>query len=258
MVRQASTHARSFARPLLLVLGYAATFSASACTAILVPDPSGKDDGVARCNNVDDCPDDLEDNRFRYQCVYGEGQSDASSKVCVADFEEVNCHPDAYASDSTHPFPLAYADATDNLSKTQYVACTMENLGKQGCGFSLDAPCQAGLVDNGDGICDDSDPATPKAVAPNKLDEDVEPAGQDVVDQFCGWYFDDDNWVCDTSGAKWVCRDCSDSEAFGKGGCGKLYIQGAPSPVYTNLADANDGTKDDAEVTFGPVPEPAP
>lgn len=257
MVRKASPHARSFARSLLLAFGYSVSFLASACTAILVPDASGKDDGVARCNNVDDCPDDLEDNRFRYQCVYGEGQADNSSKVCVADFEEVNCHPDAYANDSTHPFPLAYVDATDNLSSSQYIACAMENLGKQGCGFSIDFPCEAGLVATEDGICDDTDESTPKAIAPNKVDDDVEAAGQDVLDQFCGWRMGDEEWVCDTSGAKWVCRDCSSSEAFGKGGCGKLYIQGAISPVYTDLADANDGSKDDAEVTFGPVPEPA-
>jgi hypothetical protein len=147
---------------------------------------SGKDDDVARCNNVDDCPDDLEDNRYRYQCVYGEDQAPNSEKVCVADFEEVNCHPDAYANDSTHPFPLAYADATDNQSKALYVACTMENLGKQGCGYSIDFPCPQGLSDAGDGICDDTDPATPKAIAPNKVDENVEAAGQDVLDQFCG------------------------------------------------------------------------
>lgn len=250
------TLAPSLARPLARSLLLAVGFLASACTAILVPDADGKDDGVTRCNNVGDCPDDLDDNRFRYQCVYGEGQAENSSKVCVADFEEVNCNPDAYEGD--HPYVVAYTDATDNQSKSQYVACSMENLGKQGCGFSIDFPCEPGLVDNGEGICDDTDDATPKAIAPNKVVEEVQAAGQDVADQFCRWRFGEEDWVCDTSGSKWTCRDCNPSAPFGQGGCGTLYIQGVPSPVYTDLADANvDGDKEDDLVSFGPVPEPA-
>jgi hypothetical protein len=241
-----------FAQALLLIAG----FTASACTAILVPDKDGKDDGVLRCNNVDDCPDDLGDNRFRYQCEYGEGQDPMSSKVCVADFEEVECDPTMAPYAGDHPFAEAYADATDNASKSQYVGCTPENIGKQGCGFSMDVACADGLAPNEDGICDDSDPNTPPAISPTKIPESIEAAGQDVRDQFCRWRFGDENWVCDTT--ENLCRECDSDKEFGEGGCGLLYLQGAPSTVYTDLSDANvDGDLEDDLVTFGAIPEPA-
>ncbi|MFV8750396.1 hypothetical protein ACNOYE_07580 [Nannocystaceae bacterium ST9] len=246
---------RASVRPSVHALLLVAGFAASACTAILVP--NAEDDGVNRCNNSDECPD-LDDNRYRSQCVYGEGQDEKSSKVCVADFAEINCKPTDYGG--MHPFAEAYDDATDNASKGQYVACLPENLGKQGCGFNIDVPCADGLAPNDDDICDDSDPNTLPAIAPNKLVEGVEPAGQDVADQFCRWRFGDENWVCDTSGSqgKWICRDCDPGKPFGQGGCGTMYLQGTPSTVYTDLEDANyDGDKDDTEVTFGAVPEPA-
>ncbi len=239
---------RAFVRPSVHALLFVAGFTASACTAILVPDEN--DDGVVRCNNVDDCPAQT-DNRNTSVCNYGADQDEKSSKVCYADFDDIDCNPEVY--DGAHPFALAYTEATDNASKAQYVACTSENLGKQGCGFNIDFPCAAGLTPNADDICDDSDPATPKAVAPNKLADGLEPAGLDVADQFCKWRFGDENWVCDTDTS--LCRDCDPGQPFGQGGCGILYLQGVPSSVYTDLADANvDGDKPDDEVTFGPIP----
>jgi len=243
---------RAHARPTLLAALLLAGFTASACTAILVPNE--KDDGVVRCNNSTECPT-LDDNRTRSQCVYGEGQDQKSSKVCVADFAEINCNGGTY--EGTHPFAEAYAEATDNGSKASYVGCTTENLGKRGCGYNIDTPCADGLVPNDKDICDDTDPNTPEAISPTKLPEGVEAAGQDVVDQFCAWRFGDENWVCDTTGSqgKWVCRDCDLAKEFGQGGCGQLYLQGVVSTVYTDLADANfDGDKDDTEVTFGAIP----
>lgn len=246
-----SFHAPLLARALLLFAG----FTASACTAILVPDKD--DDGVIRCNNSGECPT-LQDNRYVSQCVYGEGQEQSTSKVCVADFAEINCKPEAY--DGMHPYVVAYEDATDNASKSQYVGCTAENIGKQGCGFNIMTQCAAGLAPNDNDICDDTDPNTPEAISPPKVIKDVQAAGQDVADQFCAWRFGDENWVCDTTApsGKWLCRDCDPAKEFGQGGCGQLYLQGAPSTVYTDLADANyDGDKEDVEVTFGPIPEPA-
>lgn len=247
----------SMRRPTVHALLLITAFTASACTAILVPNPDGSDDGVIRCNNSSDCPVlGKDDNRARSQCVYGEGQAESSSKVCVADFAEVPCDPTKAPYAGDHPFAEAYEDATDNASKSQYVACTPENLGKQGCGFNADMPCLPGLVANDDGICDDEDGSTLPAISPTKISEDVEAAGQDVADQFCRWRFGDENWVCDTE--DFICRDCDPDKEFGQGGCGTLYLQGAPSSVYTDLADANvDGDLEDIDVTFGEVPEPA-
>jgi hypothetical protein len=243
-------------RPSVHALLLITTFTASACTAILVPDES--EDGVVRCDNSGDCPI-LDDNRHRSQCVYGDDQDEGSSKICVASFAvDINCRPEGYSGE--HPFVEAYEEATDNASKGQYIGCTEENIGKQGCGFSGDVACAAGLVANEDGICDDEDPNTPPAISPTKVVDTIEPAGQDVVDQFCRWRFGDENWVCDTTapGGKWLCRDCDPDKEFGQGGCGLLYLQGAPSTVYTDLADANiDGDLPDTEVTFGEIPEPA-
>lgn len=246
-----SFHAPLLARALVLV----ASFTASACTAILVPNEDA--DGVVRCNNSGECPT-LADNRHVSQCVYGADQSESSSKVCVADFDpDIGCKPENY--EGTHPYVEAYEDATDNASKGQYIPCSSENLGKQGCGFNIDFPCAEGLAPNDKNICDDTDPNTPEAISPKELlDAELEPAGQDVADQFCRWRFGDENWVCDTTapGGRWLCRDCDPAKEFGQGGCGQLYLQGAVSTVYTDLADANvDGDKDDTEVTFGAIPE---
>jgi hypothetical protein len=249
-----SFHAPLLARALVLVAG----FTASACTAILVPDE--KDDGVVRCNNSDECPspEELDDNRYVSECVYGEDQAQSTSKICVAGFSDVvECKPTSYPGG--HPYDEAYKDATDNVSKGQYVGCSTENIGKQGCGFNIDFPCADGLAPNDKDICDDTDPNTPEAISPTKVVEGLEVAGQDVADQFCAWRFGDENWVCDTTGpsGKWLCRDCDPGKEFGQGGCGRLYLQGAVSPVYTDLADANfDGDKEDDLVTFGDIPEP--
>lgn len=226
-----------------------ALIHASACIAILVPE----EHDIVPCNTVDDC-DDPEDNRYVADCVYGTGQAEDSPKVCVADFDARGCNPtEDFASD--HPVALAYADATDNASSLLYVACTPENLGKQGCGLDLNAasPCDAGLVPTGQGICDDEDPSTPKAIAPNLLAAaNVEPAGQDVLDHFCRWWMGDADWACDTSGFR--CRPCDEQALVGKGGCGQIYLQGAPATTYTDLSDANDGSKSDEAITFGPIP----
>ena len=156
------------ASALLLLAG----FAASACTAILVPDQDGSDDGVVRCNNTDDCPDP-EDNRFVAACVYGEGQDQQTPKVCVADFDDRTCNPTSFAGD--HPVAITFEDASD--AAILYVACTSDNFGRQGCPAGM-AGCNDGLTLTEENICDDDDPETPKAVPANMIAEEVEPAGQ--------------------------------------------------------------------------------
>ncbi len=238
-------------RPLFAALLLTASFVASACTAILVPDED--DDDVARCDRTDDCtqPDD---NRWQSQCVAGEGQDGKGDKVCAPSFAEINCSPDAYSGD--HPYPAVFAGATDNKSKVLYGSCDEENLGKQGC-KAMAGACNDGLVLRDDGICDDPDAPLP-AVYPTDAGG-VEIAGQDVRDQFCRSYFCDESFVCDTSGAKHVCKPCSgtDPENFGEGGCGTLFIQGERSPAYTDLAGANcEGMLDTDAIGYGTSPEP--
>ncbi len=227
-----------------------AGFTVSACSAFFVPDQ--KDDEVARCNTSEDC-EPPDDNRHVAACVYGEGQPENSEKVCIAAFDEINCNPQAYGGD--HPLVAIHEELVDNQTKAAYGACADANLGKRGC-----AP-NAGACDSGleviDGICDDPDALLP-AINPSQVGG-VDIAGQDALDQFCRYYFCDESFVCDTSGSKWTCKSCENDEAFGAGGCGTLYIQGEPSPVYTHPNDSGgncEGKIPTDEVEFGPPPEP--
>ena len=76
-------------------------------------------------------------------------------------------------------------------------------------------------------------------------------------DQFCRARFCDETFVCDTSGPKRICKPCegTDPADFGEGGCGTLFVQGARSPVYTDLLGANcNGDIDDVDVELGTAP----
>lgn len=234
---------RRLASATLLLAG----FTISACTAFFVPNE--KSDGVQRCNTTEDC-DDPDDNRYIAQCVFGEGQPENSDKVCAADFDEINCNPEAYSGD--HPFVEKYEEVTSNQVKLAYGMCSDETLGMKGCAPGMDG-CDAGL-EVIDGICDDPEALFP-AINPSQVGgPDI--AGQDALDQFCRFYFCDESFVCDTSGSKWICKECDPGDEFGSGGCGTLYLEGAPSPVYTGLDDANcDGKTPTDEVDFGPAPE---
>lgn len=230
-----------------------AGFTVSACSAFFVPNVD--DDGVARCNVTEDC-EDPKDNRHVAECVYGEGQPENSSKICSATFKEIKCDPGIYSGD--HPLSEMYDEVTDNQTKAAYTACSEANLGKRGCAPNAGA-CDAGL-EVIEGVCDDPDALYP-SLNPMQVGG-VDIAGQDVIDQFCRFYFCDESFVCDTSGAKWICKSCDPSEEFGSGGCGTLYLDGAPSPVYTHPHENGgncEGKIGVDEVKFGePPPTPMP
>ena len=236
---------RRFTPAFLLLTG----FTISACTAILVP---GQEvDTVERCNNTEDCTK-LDDNRFVAQCVSPDGLDNNASSICAANFDtEIACGGDSF--DGNHPLSKAYADAL--AAQAAYGMCSMENLGKRGC-LPADGGCAEGLsVNETTGICDDPDDPIPAIYPPDV--GGIEIAGQDAMDQFCRWYFCDETFVCDTSGQNPTCQPCSgkDPTEFGAGACGQIYIEGAPSPFYTSLDDANcSGDKPTTEAVFGPAP----
>lgn len=233
-------------RHVTFVFSLLASFSGSACSAFFVPDSV-----IQGCNTSSDCSA-IADNRFIAQCVYGDGQPEGSEKVCVADFREVGCNAADYGGG--HPFFEIYSNATSTQNRPAYRSCDPENDGMRGCEPGV-AGCAAGLTENIMGVCDEPDAEFP-AVSPGDFELD-EVAGQDVKDQFCRFYFCDESFVCDTSGSRQLCRRCDPNESFGKGGCGTLYIQGAPSTVYASLDNANcNGNKDVEDVIFGEINEP--
>jgi hypothetical protein len=240
-----SVPARRTAASLLTLL---AGFTISACSAFFVPDAD--DDGVARCNTGDDCPEP-DDNRHVAQCVFGEAQAENSDKVCSSAFRELGCHPQVQNGDGQ--LEDLYDDVTSNQIKALYSSCSDENDGKRGCEPGT-VGCADGLEEI-NGICDDPDALYP-AINPSQVGL-TEIAGQDVLDQFCRFYFCDESFVCDQSGSKPLCRPCDPNEAYGEGGCGTLYIQGAASPVYTHIDEDGgncNGEIDLNDVEFGPAP----
>jgi hypothetical protein len=238
------TRSSTFVSLLTLLAG----FTISACSAFFVPDEA--DDGVARCNTTEDCEEPA-DNRHIAQCVFGMGQPENSDKVCSSAFKELGCHPQAQSGEGE--LEDLYDDVTSNQIKLLYSSCSDENDGKRGCEPGA-AGCLAGL-ELIDGICDDPDALYP-AINPSQVGLS-EIAGQDVLDQLCRFYYCDESFVCDDSGTKPLCRPCDPSEPYGEGGCGTLYIQGAPSPVYTHIDENGgncEGSIDIGEVQFGSAP----
>jgi hypothetical protein len=237
--------------PALSLFSFAMTFTVSACAAFYVP--GEEEDGVQRCNTSEDC-DDLGDNRLVAACVYGEGQPENSSKICVADFDQIACGAEDY--DANHPLTIAYLAAQAN--KAAYGQCSEENRGKRGCAPMDGGVCNEGLqINNTSGICDDPDDPIPAIYPPDVGGVDI--AGQDAKDQFCRWYFCDERSVCVKSGSRELCQPCSGTnpEDYGDGACGQIYIEGEPSTIYTGLDDANcEGDRATTEAQFGPAPTP--
>jgi hypothetical protein len=243
-----STRRRTLSALTLLV-----GFSVSACAAFFVPDED--DDNVERCNNFDDCAK-IPDNRYTPQCVHGEGQPENSSKVCAPTYAEVRCDTKAY--NDQHPLSEAIADAV--AAKAAYGMCSMENRGKRGYQPNAGV-CNEGLEPHPiSGTCDVPN-ATIPALYPPSIGG-VDSAGQDAKDQFCRWYFCDETFVCAARSGSTVelCQPCSgtDPKDYGRGACGQIYIQGEPSPIYTDgTAGANcNGNVATTEALFGSAPTP--
>ena len=185
------------------------------CTAV-VP----QTDDVERCDNVEECPD-IEDTRFVSECVGGS----SAPGVCIANFAmDLRCDPAEYETYPDHPLVTAY----ENFGNPERYAsdCAGDNVGARGC----PGPCQSGLVENINGVCD-QEGAFPPAVGTS-----MDLAGRDLRDQFCRSYFCDMAFYCDTSRTRSVCRPCVEGEAFSEGGCGDLYIGGERSCAYQDQA----------------------
>jgi hypothetical protein len=238
-------------RRITFALTLFAGFVASACAAFYPPDED--DDGVQRCNTSEDC-DDIDDNRYVAQCVYGEGQPENSPKVCIADFDQIECGGEVYGLD--HPLTENYLAAVD--AKAAYGQCEEGDRGKAGCQPMDGGQCLEGFeLNNESGACWDPD-APLQAIYPPAVGG-LDIAGQDVKDQFCRWYFCDETFVCGKSGSRELCQPCSGTslDDYGSGSCGELFIDGAPSTVYTSLDNANcNGDRITADAQFGDTPIP--
>lgn len=215
---EVSVHARPLRSlllgPLVLALG---------CTAALDPE---RIDGLARCEWDRDCPDSG-DARWAQSCVETEG---SGGKVCAPVFTPLSCDPYDYDPRSTFRLQFEAAKAIEG----RYEYDCQDPAGVMGC-IPSKGQCADGLVvDPKSGRCDDSDPSTPPALAPETF-----VAGQDVRDQFCRSFFCDETFVCNTrtDGKEDVCVPCELGKPLAQGGCGELYIDGEKSGVYQSQAE---------------------
>lgn len=220
---------------------------AAACTAILAP----RDD-VQRCGNADDC-DATGDNRYVPACQYGQEQSDLDSsetdKICVAAYKpNVACgDPVSSYPNPEHPYRQAFENCAD-------LSCAMENRGTLGCPPTDAGTCNEGLSietygEDGSRFCSNGDPEVIPGFA---LGDDDGTEGKHVKDAFCKSFFCDDTFVCGESNR---CTPCDPDAPYAEGGCGIVYNEGAPAPVYL-LGDAlklacDEGDADANEPHFG-------
>lgn len=238
LIRHSDARASSLRIAGMVVLAAA---SGLACTAIFKPR-----DSVQRCGSADDC-DATGDNRYDAVCRFDPDNVDLDStkvdKICVADFKvNIGCNPDNYTLPE-HPFTEAIKDCRGPA------ACDMDKWGTLGCVPVEDGGCLNGL-DIQNNICVDND-SDERIVSSQSF------VGQDVKDQFCKSFFCDDTFVCDASDEeRQLCVRCDPDKGFGEGGCGLLYKNGAPSPIYVLGDDLDaDCAHDKADVDeplFGP------
>lgn len=202
--------------------------SAFACSAILRPN-----DDVERCGTADDCSS-TGDNRYVPLCKFDDENTGLDStqvdKICVADFRSLGCNPTAYTGTSmTNGFLEAFEDRT-----CASVVCTDENLGKVGCPRVPGGGCDPGLEFDAElGACVDPDADEPIIPHPYLVANGL--TGHHVKDQFCKSFFCDDSFVCNATTNN--CTPCNPDAAFGQGGCGLVYSDGAPAKIYV-LGDA--------------------
>lgn len=221
--------------------------SAVACTAILKP----RDD-VQRCGNATEC-DPTGDNRYVPACRYDDAHQDLDStkvsKICVADFKpDIGCNPMNYASGEG--LKNGYYDLTEKDS-CAVLSCTDENRGKVGCPPPSGGSCDDGLelVSFGSSsYCIDPDADQP--VIPGASLAAAELDGQHIKDQFCKSYFCDDTFVCNNNTNK--CTPCDPDRDYGDGGCGIVFNDGAPAPVYV-LGDDLEGMCAGPDASTGDV-----
>jgi len=245
----------SWLRASLVVFVSAA--SVAGCSAIFNPENS---DDVLRCGNVDDCYADqtvalaLQDKRLEAACnapgsdAAGDDISQSNeSKVCSTTYKQISCDPSQL--DQLSDFVVRYKEAVD--SNGIYIACQVENLGKQGCKPNAGA-CDADLEVNDLGICDNPNSPIPAYEA------STENAGQDVLDQYCRQFYCDDegdNFGCSRDKAnKLICKRCDPDKPIGEGGCATMWVNGAPSSVYVTGDDCDPTESSLANSKFGPLP----
>lgn len=244
------------------------------CNFILNPDG----DGILRCDNPDDCDvplaDALADDRGQSRCGAAGGggggfTESQDNKVCsVVDKEDVSCNPSTFMGNDQIPVAKAYNEAIAQTGV--YTTCIPEDFGKVGCAPS-GTTCEAGLeVRTYQSLSGDADNpevseqkvCTPKGVAAVTANSALK--GFDVLDQHCRSYFCDDAFVCNRgsgTSSGWRCTRCDPEKAYGNGGCGTMYLQGAASTVYTSGDALGTGCEERAnfdKTDFGPiVPAPA-
>lgn len=201
------------------------------CT-LVVPDAS---DEVQQCGNASDCsaPDD---GRLSALC-----DNNSDPGVCYTDWKEIACDPGGLPDD--HIYPTRF-----NEVRSSRYSCG-EFQGQQGCPPDPMEGCGSGLAVNDDGICDvDGGDAVQIATSDEEL------RGQDVADQFCRSLFCDTSFVCKRIGTRNpVCQACDPDQPFGEGGCGTVYVGGAPSSAYQDVADAGCAEGSLTDVVIGPV-----
>lgn len=208
------------------VLILATCGAALACSLVVKP----RDD-VERCGTAEDCTP-TGDERYVPLCKFDDENADLDStkidKICVADFKSIGCDPNQNGGAS---LVNGFQEAAQNDACTD-LGCAEENRGKAGCPPDLDGNCEGDLevqeIDDSD-YCVDPDadqPVIPAAfLSNNELDD------QHVRDQFCKSYFCDDTFVCNVQKK---CQPCNPDPdvAYGEGGCGIVYSEGAPAKIY--------------------------
>ncbi len=221
------------------------------CTAIFrVP---SKDDPVVRCQTIDDCGEH-DDARYEYVCDFADGVDRNVgtvdvSKVCITAYRpDVSCNPENY-QDTV--FAAKHEEAKRSAAYDE--ACPIP--GVRGCRGN----CMGTMELNDFDVCDADNteiPAVPTTYEGEHFD------GFDVQDQFCRAFFCDERFVCDQV-AKQCIRCNSDGPVYPNGGCGQIYLTGAPSSVYLDAdilgdvcvgADARPEDIADMDSAFGPVP----
>jgi hypothetical protein len=212
-------------------------------------DPERYDD-VPRCRYDDDCPVP-DDPRFANVCTVSDEYEDPSfSRIC-SPRPAASCDPDDYAYDTQFRSRVRQAVS----QRERYLSPCIEHPGAAGC-VPPGAGCMPGLsVNPASGRCDDDDPGTPPAVAPEEV-----VALQDVLDQFCRSVYCGTDFACDVGSDS--CVPCEVGKPLGRGGCGDLYPHGERSSVYlgeTEMQAACPGADGElGDVPLGELEMPPP